>query len=252
MTRKNHGFMDGFLLKLLMASLMLLDHLYYNLFPEALLWAHYAARVVAPMFAFLMTEGLIYTRSRRRYIARMLGFSFGMLAGSIALHMVFGTYDGSILDVLGGNFQGLLRETASGTILVALGLSAGLITALDKAREGGSPAVLWTVAAVGFFWLALFFEGGFMVPLMAVIFYYLRHNTALMLGVYVVVFGGIYLLLYLATHEIVSQGYMVFAAVPILLYNGHRGVNNGFSRYFFYVFYPLHIWLIYILEQTIK
>jgi hypothetical protein len=35
---------------------------------------------------------------------------------------------------------------------------------------------------------------------------------------------------------------MLFAAIPILMYNGKRGKG---SKYFFYVFYPAHIYILY-------
>ncbi|WP_230203571.1 TraX family protein [Bacillus massiliigorillae] len=38
---------------------------------------------------------------------------------------------------------------------------------------------------------------------------------------------------------------MVFAIPFILLYNGESGVNNTFTKYMFYFFYPLHLWAIY-------
>ena len=35
------------------------------------------------------------------------------------------------------------------------------------------------------------------------------------------------------------------AAVPVALYNGKRGMK---MKYFFYVFYPLHLFLLYVVS----
>jgi hypothetical protein len=35
---------------------------------------------------------------------------------------------------------------------------------------------------------------------------------------------------------------MLFAAIPMLMYNGERGKGG---KYFFYVFYPGHIYILY-------
>ena len=41
------------------------------------------------------------------------------------------------------------------------------------------------------------------------------------------------------------NNYLFIITIPILkLYNGKVGLNNAFSKYFFYLFYPLHLWLI--------
>ena len=34
----------------------------------------------------------------------------------------------------------------------------------------------------------------------------------------------------------------------ILLYNGERGPKTNFSKYFFYIFYPVHLWIIAIIN----
>ncbi|WP_461615534.1 TraX family protein [Clostridium sp. Marseille-QA1073] len=39
-----------------------------------------------------------------------------------------------------------------------------------------------------------------------------------------------------------NSDFLFITAVPfMLLYNGERGLNNKFSKYMFYVFYPLHM-----------
>jgi hypothetical protein len=45
----------------------------------------------------------------------------------------------------------------------------------------------------------------------------------------------------------------VFAAVPILLYNGKRGGGSPrFNKWFFYIFYPAHIYALYILAWFLQ
>ncbi|MBD5549290.1 MAG: hypothetical protein HDQ97_18205 [Lachnospiraceae bacterium] len=34
----------------------------------------------------------------------------------------------------------------------------------------------------------------------------------------------------------------------ILLYNGERGPKSNFNKYFFYIFYPVHLWIIAIIN----
>jgi hypothetical protein len=46
-----------------------------------------------------------------------------------------------------------------------------------------------------------------------------------------------------------AQWLMALAAIPILLYNGKRGRG---SKYFFYIFYPAHIYLFYIIAWFLR
>lgn len=229
---RTKGFIDGFWLKIIMAALMLLDHMYYGLFPRELTLWHYVARVVAPIFTFLMTEGMVYTRNRRSYILRMFAFAGAMLCGNVVLWIV---YD----------------EWVHNSILMELALSASIIVCIDNARNSGDKGK-WIAVGIGAFLLSLFFEGGYLVPIMALIFYYLRHNRLRMCWVYAVGMTLLFLPNMLALHKVTPQLYMVFAVVPILLYNGKRGIANRFSKYFFYVFYPVHIWVIFIAERLVK
>ena len=40
--------------------------------------------------------------------------------------------------------------------------------------------------------------------------------------------------------------------IPLLfLYNGQQGLKNKFSQYFFYVFYPAHLWILAIMHYLL-
>lgn len=45
------------------------------------------------------------------------------------------------------------------------------------------------------------------------------------------------------------QWLMIFSLPIMLLYNGQKGSKTKFSKYFFYLFYPLHIWLLFIVSN---
>lgn len=238
---------DAFWLKIAMAVLMLLDHLYYPLggrYP-ALYWGHIAARVVAPVFCYLMTEGMRYTRSRTRYIFRLWLAGAIMQAGNALLTV---TYETEIPN----------------NIFLPLAIGATLIYGIDLAVERAG----WVRGPIVLGCTVLFFasypcEGGFMIPLMALIFYYLRAYPAAMWLTYFGVFCAGEVGIFLAADWtqgsfgrvfleqlgwISDQFWMILAIFPILLYSGKRGLNNAFAKGFFYIFYPVHIWLIYLWE----
>ena len=43
------------------------------------------------------------------------------------------------------------------------------------------------------------------------------------------------------------QAYAIFALIPILLYNGKRGYNKKWFKYGSYIFFPLHLIIIYLI-----
>ncbi|MBR2869155.1 MAG: hypothetical protein IKB88_08880 [Clostridia bacterium] len=48
--------------------------------------------------------------------------------------------------------------------------------------------------------------------------------------------------------EIPSQGFAVFALIPIWLYGGRKGCSNKMMQYGFYAFYPVHMLVLYLIK----
>ena len=47
--------------------------------------------------------------------------------------------------------------------------------------------------------------------------------------------------------------WMTFIVIPfIFLYNGEEGKKSKFGKWFFYVFYPLHLWVIEVVRMMVK
>ena len=94
----------------------------------------------------------------------------------------------------------------------------------------------------------LFTEASFYGVTMTLIFYFLREKKGVMGLVYIIcsiipVFtalgnGELFLESILVWDY---QWMMVFAIIPILMYNGKLGINNKFTKWMFYCFYPIHL-----------
>lgn len=80
-------------------------------------------------------------------------------------------------------------------------------------------------------------ENNFMVLLIPLL--YLARNHRNIQCVIISIVAGIFF--FLGT----TQWIMIFSIIPILLYNGQKGKE---MKYFFYIFYPAHIALLYLLS----
>jgi hypothetical protein len=85
-------------------------------------------------------------------------------------------------------------------------------------------------------------EGGFLLVFMGVAFYILRKYRLVQAALVLVISA----IIWYSSKDSPAAGdfqwLMAFAVIPMFLYNGKRGRGG---KYFFYVFYPAHIYLLY-------
>ena len=86
-------------------------------------------------------------------------------------------------------------------------------------------------------------EGGVFMVALGVLFYMFRAHRAAQIAALLLLSGVVYL----SGDKV--QSLMGLAAIPMLLYNGERGRG---MRNFFYLFYPAHIAVLYLLSALVQ
>lgn len=247
-------------LKYLAAALMVLDHshqMFYHM--GAPLWLSMAGRMVFPLFLFTSAEGFAHTRSKGKYLAR-LGVGSAVMAAMTALLQQLIPNENVVLmnnafstffvagwymlcwDVLTGS--GPLGKRICKALALSLVPLLSALPLLAVAQLSTTDAVplplLRILITLGLMIPSLpFCEGGPAMAALGLAFYILRNHRLLQIGILLLLSGLTY---------IMGSGYqwmMGLASLVMLLYNGQRG--HG-SRRFFYIFYPAHIAVLYLLS----
>jgi hypothetical protein len=205
------------------------------------------------MFLFLCAEGFFYTRNKKRYMLQLLaGFLFMSVMNRILSALMFMEDINLINNIFCALFlaafymwmldclTGGIREKSPAKILLAIGgfllpfaVSLAMILALQDVNRTAVMVLLFIPNPLSV-------EGGLVLLFLGVSFYAARKyrivQAALILAVGAVTWyssRGV-------SGEV--QWLMVFSVIPVLMYNGTRGKGG---KYFFYVFYPAHIYLLY-------
>jgi len=251
--------LSGSAIKYIAVVLMVLDHIHQMFYARgAPVWLTWLGRPVLPVFLFMCAEGFAHTSGRGRYLLRLFTGFECMNAASLLLRaampvegvalinnafqtmLLCAMYMMGIETMCAGVLEKRPLKAALSAGLMLLPVAAGLcvILASDPPRRlllllcGVVPNVLTT-------------EGGAPAVLLGVAFYLLRRKPAAR-ALALAALSAAALLLQLKNGCGLfgggAQWLMVFAAVPMLLYNGSRG-NGG--KYFFYIFYPAHVYLLY-------
>lgn len=210
---------------------MLCDH------AGAVLFAQYPVmrligRTAFPLFVWLLVEGFFHTSSRKKYLGRMAFFALvSELPFDLAL---YGRPDR----------QG---QNVFFTLSISLVMLVFLERAMDacqRKRQAGEKALLQTLAAVGTVAAAMAAAGLFCVdyggsgPLLAALFYCYKRKGSPGLAVSFLIFC---LSMGLLTAMVEIFG---IVSVPLIArYNGKR-TGRGRGR-LFYLFYPLHLLILY-------
>lgn len=216
---------SGSTLKLIAAVAMLIDHAGVILFDNRR-EMRMIGRIAFPIFLFLLVEGFRYTRNRKKYILRLFFFS---LLSEIPFNLMV---TGEPWDLE------FFHQNVLFTLLIAF-VTLWALESLEKSAETQSVYYVCAMAVV--------FVGMYTAQvcrtdyasygvLAAVVMYVLRGNRTIAILSGCLVLGSMGGL----------EWYCFLSVIPLLLYNGKRGFS---FRYFFYVFYPLHLLVLYLLTK---
>lgn len=264
--KRKGKFLDATTIKFIAAALMLLDHVHQMYaWKGAPLWLTMLGRPVFPMFLFLAAESFHYTRSKKKYLQRLLLASCGMtiftfllqtgvpnrnvvlMNNAFSTFFVAGVYM-LAWDWLANGVRNRNRKQILKGVLLSFLPILGVIPIFllgDLTSKMVLPLLLVRFLAM----LALLvpniltIEGGFALVVLGVLFYIFRERRYLQI---------LALLLLSAVVYVVNGGgfqwLMCFAVIPMLLYNGEKG--RGMKN-FFYIFYPAHICVLYLMAALI-
>ena len=262
--------MNGFQLKLIALFLMTLDHFYSaaSTFSHAPILLTQLGRLSAPLFIFLTAQGMQHTRSKGKYMGRLYFSALAMEVGNILINQwfplpgnaivvnnIFATLFVSTLLIftieawikgfkLGKRHQ--LRWAVLGTTYLVASTAFFLTTMTSMnqillkisliafpnplAVEG---SIIWVLLGVGFYFVtAKKFDGTKKKIWTLPVFY-----TLYCAAVFYLTTGMIF-----TTDNLflINFQWLMIGSLPLLmLYNGQKG--KGW-KWFFYVYYPLHIY----------
>lgn len=245
--------MTTFSLKLTALVLMLLDHIGYYfeaLLPPGLyLLLRVLGRGAYPLFLFCLAQGYAHTRSRPKYLLRL--YLAGVFMALFALwadtafptEMGYGNHNIFVPMLLTGYIISTL-ETAQNDRKKGLWMAAGLFAvqvfafflAHTEPFRGLSGDIF-----TGFVPLLAVNEYGITFIFLGVAMYFLRDKPNVLAAAY---------LLFCAYQFSDPEGgiqFMMVLALPLMLrYNGEKGPG---MKWLFYIFYPLHTFLLFYLAN---
>jgi hypothetical protein len=239
---KKIQFLNSNTLRLVAVLLMISDHVWATTMSFGN-WMTYIGRMAFPIFAFQIAEGFIHTKDFKKYALRLLAFG---LVSEIPFNLFYSS-----------RWFNPNHKNVMFTLLLGL-LAIRVIDNLKKdiSAKNIGKSVLWLLL-IGIGGTLGFVDYGFLGVLTVVMFYLCRgyRFTPIlqligMILINIVFFEGQVFIfeVFGKTLEIPSQGFAVFALIPIWLYNGKKGKSSKILQYGFYAFYPVHMLILYLIK----
>ena len=235
-SEKNYLSLSGNALKIIAAIAMLIDHAGILLFPRYPIF-RIIGRLAFPIYAFMIAEGCRYTRNKIRYF-------LGIFSLAALCQLVYFFYDSSLYMC----------------ILVTFSLSILMIYALQYFKkcffDPDKSVIIKILSGLLFLGSVIFtyllnkvfsIDYGFwgcMLPVFASVFHSAGEHYPNFLKkldiipLHVMALGAGMLIRLMRTSSPI-QVYAFFALPLLLLYSGKRGRLK--MKYFFYIFYPVHL-----------
>lgn len=225
-------------LKWLACLLMLIDHVGMLFFPQIMLF-RLIGRLAFPIFAFQIAEGYRHTKHFNRYALRLFGIAllseipfdlavmgecFSLSHQNVMFTLLFG--------LLGCKLLALLQtEYSAGRMLLSLFGIAAMLFAVEWLQTDYGAAGILTV-------LLFFLTARAKHPMPARIIGMTAIHGILLQGASVTVFGI----------SLPVQGFAILALIPIAFYRGEKGYSSRILQYGCYLFYPLHLLMLFFLR----
>lgn len=246
--------MDTFSLKMIALILMVIDHIGYY-FDGTPIWLRYIGRGSYPLFLFCMVWGYHYTSDRKNYLLRLYLMSIFMTIFIFLMDSYFKTDGGYgnhniflsmfLVGVLISTIELFQKDRKKGYLMLAL---IFFVQVLYYIVQTSIPFVRHHVNGdflAGIIPNLARNEYGFLFIILGVLMYFLKEKKELFCVMYILFCIGQFSMEKLAG-EWTIQWFMIIALPLMLRYNNQKGYG---MKYFFYIFYPAHTFLLFYISN---
>lgn len=225
---KSIDVLSGNSLKIIALIAMTLDHIGYLLLPQYPI-LRIIGRISFPIFSYMIAEGCRYTKNRTRYLLTIFGFG-------LVFQVVYYVADKSLL-------QGVFISFSLGILLIF-----SIENFLKRRTFCSITEAAFVIGFVVFVCIVLpnilsytnfKIDYGIFGVLLPVIVYFMPDKFSKLIGLTVAIIGMSFVMGG-------RQWYALIAVLILALYNGERGKLK--IKNFFYLYYPLHLVVIYCLK----
>lgn len=250
-------------LKILATIFMVIDHIGVFLIEDASIAFYFRAlgRISFPLFCYLAIEGIIHTRDGIKYSLRLIGLGLVMY---LFQYYVMNMTSGNVFTTLGLSTLTIyfLREKKWKKLFALIPVAIIFICALDSVPFKNEYSYYGLIIILSFY-LTYYYNKvyakyicsnyGLDYETFQTTPQFMKNRNIISIILLVSInlffyFLNPYFTIYLPNVDMYLQVYSILACLFIFFYNGKRGYNAPWFKWFFYGFYPLHLIPLYMIR----
>ena len=216
---------------------MVIDHIAWDYVPKLSILGqamHFFGRLTGPGMAVLLAEGYQYTRNKSKYAMRLLFFA-------LISWIPYSLHSSGSLFKFGMDMFGVIW-----TLFIAF----MTVWMWDELRVNIAVKVILVIIGCG---LSLLGDWPIFAVLWALYCYIYRDDPRskwISFGIVAAIEVGMSMIMDLTSGvtplaSLFQTGVVLVPIIMIFFYNGRPGSRHPFHKWFFYIFYPLHILILY-------
>lgn len=214
--------MNTLFLKIIAIISMAIDH-YGAIFAPNVEIYRYIGRIAFPIFCFLLVEGFIHTKDIKKYGQRLIIFA---LISEIPFDLAF-------YGQIGFQHQNIFFTLYIGLVM---------IHHLEKSHDSMKKLSIISIAMIFAFILAVDYN---IIGIMYIAFFYFTKDMVRLKRLPLI---ALLLSLVNLPYRSMGQQFSLLALPLLYFYNGQLGPSNKLIKWSFYIFYPLHLAVFYLLQ----
>lgn len=225
---------NSFHLKLFAVLFMIVDHIaYYTISPDIPIYTimRMIGRLAAPIFWFCFVEGYKRTKNKTKYKLRLLVSASIMSVGNMTLHCLLNT-----------NKLSLLKPN----MFLSFFMCALLVDTIQqciKSKSRLQSLLLFVLSIIIVLFVGQHCEYSYFIICFVLLYHFVKNDAIKNL---------FYILTMTALSILLNAPLQIFAIGSVFFFTTYNNIKPKQNwKYFFYLFYPLHIWLLIIISKLL-
>ena len=200
----------------------------FSIILSSINYCHIIGRIAFPIFCFLLVEGFVHTHNLKRYCLN-LGL-FALISEPV--------YDlANVGKLISSSQQNVLFTLLLGVIVISI------------IRRYSNPLITILAIIIGSYMSYIFNFDGWYYGILLISAFYVFYDKIIFK--YIVCIVVMFVCGLDFTFHALIDPYFIMACISLIFisaYNGERGIK---MKYFFYVFYPTHLAILFIISSIL-